>query len=124
VGCRKNCKADTSELRLASCGHCGAKSWNILGDSDAGYVLSEGEGKHCLLREKGTKKAKVVLCDKGGYTPLQLQCEQHGAARHLCAHDMDMHAWACDVGACILARPVCVCIHSQHVCSRLHTPAI
>jgi hypothetical protein len=27
------------------------------------------------VREKGTKKAKVVLCDKGGYTALQLQCE-------------------------------------------------
>ncbi len=27
------------------------------------------------MREKGTKKAKVGLCEKGGYTALQLQCE-------------------------------------------------
>src|SRR5690242_20964133 len=54
--CRKNCKGDNSDLRLASCSHCGAKNWNILGDSDSGYVLSEGDGKYCLLREKRSEE--------------------------------------------------------------------
>lgn len=78
--CRKNCNSDKSEVRLAACSHCGAKDWNILGDSESGYVLSEGDGKHCLLREKNSKKAKIVSCEKGGYTALQLQCEQEPGA--------------------------------------------
>lgn len=70
---RKSCNADKSDIRLASCKHCGATNWNILGDSDTGYVLSEGDGKYCLMREKGSKKAKMVLCEKDGYTALHLQ---------------------------------------------------
>lgn len=71
---RKSCNADKSDVRLAACTHCGATNWNILGDSESGYVLSEGDGKFCLVREKNSKKAKVVSCEKGGYTALQLQC--------------------------------------------------
>jgi len=70
---RKSCNSDKSDVRLAGCTHCGATNWNILGDSESGYVLSEGDGKYCLLREKGSKKAKVVTCEKDGYTALQLQ---------------------------------------------------
>ena len=39
---RKSCNSEKSDVRLASCTHCGATNWNILGDSDSGYVLSEG----------------------------------------------------------------------------------
>jgi len=79
---RKNCNAATSEVRLSACTHCGAKNWNILGDSETGYVLSEGDGKNCLLREAGSKKAKVVNCEKGGYTALQLQCKFTGSGSY------------------------------------------
>ncbi|CAB9523462.1 ankyrin 3, node of Ranvier (ankyrin G) [Seminavis robusta] len=76
---KKSCKeGDISRLmeaKLAKCSHCGAKNWNILGDADTGYVLTEGEGKTCLIREKGGKKAFTAPCDSQDhpYTPLQLQ---------------------------------------------------
>mmetsp|Transcript_12279 Transcript_12279/g.17873 ORF Transcript_12279/g.17873 Transcript_12279/m.17873 type:complete len:905 (+) Transcript_12279:111-2825(+) len=67
----------TQDIKLAKCTHCGAKNWNILGDSKSGYVLTEGEGdsKVCVVRDKGTKKVKVAPCDSDdvAYTPLQLQ---------------------------------------------------
>jgi len=65
------------EVKLAKCTHCGAKNWNILGDSETGYVLTEGEEdtKVCVVREKDSKKVKVAPCDSDevNYTPLQLQ---------------------------------------------------
>lgn len=75
----KSCKeADAGKLmeaKLAKCSHCGAKKWNILGESDTGYVLTEGDGKTCLLREPGSNKAMTAPCDSTEvqYTPLQLQ---------------------------------------------------
>jgi ankyrin repeat protein len=76
---KKSCKETDAtklmEAKLAKCSHCGAKNWNILGDADTGYVLTEGEGKTCLVREKGGKKAFTTSCDsqETPYTPLQLQ---------------------------------------------------
>jgi serine/threonine-protein phosphatase 6 regulatory ankyrin repeat subunit B len=76
---KKSCKdADVTKIqdaKLAKCSHCGAKNWNILGDADTGYVLSEGDGKTCLIREKGTKKAMTAPCDAPDipFVPLQLQ---------------------------------------------------
>jgi ankyrin repeat protein len=63
------------EAKLAKCSHCGAKNWNIVGDSDTGYVLTESDGKTCLVREAGTKKAMTAPCDSTEipYVPLQLQ---------------------------------------------------
>lgn len=65
------------DIKLAKCTHCGAKSWNILGDAESGYVLTEGEGENkvCLVREKDSKKVHVAPCDSEEvvYTPLQLQ---------------------------------------------------
>lgn len=65
------------DVKLAKCTHCGAKNWNILGDAESGYVLTEGEGekKVCVVREKGTKNVKIAPCDSEevAYTPLQLQ---------------------------------------------------
>jgi ankyrin repeat protein len=74
----------TQDVKVAPCTHCGAKQWNILGDSDTGYVLTEaGSGadatskpvKLCLVREKHSRKAKMAPCDSQDivYTPLQLQ---------------------------------------------------
>ena len=74
----KSCKEGDAdkpmEAKLAKCSHCGAKKWNILGDADTGYVLTEGDGRTCLLRESGTKKAMTAPCDSKDmpYTPLQL----------------------------------------------------
>lgn len=33
---KSNCHTDVSDMNIASCTHCGAKKWNILGDSDTG----------------------------------------------------------------------------------------
>jgi len=63
------------EAKLAKCSHCGAKNWNILGEADTGYVLTEGDGKTCVVREKGGTKAFTTSCESKDhrYTPLQLQ---------------------------------------------------
>ncbi|CAM9577804.1 unnamed protein product [Pylaiella littoralis] len=42
---RKSCDSATSPLRTASCDHCGAKGWDVLGDADNGYTLSVGRGQ-------------------------------------------------------------------------------
>jgi len=59
--------------KLTKCSHCGAKEWNILGDAESGYVLTEGEGKTCLVRSG--QEAQTAPCDSDQvpYTPLQLQ---------------------------------------------------
>lgn len=69
---KSKCHLDASDIHITSCSHCGAKKWNILGDSDTGYVLTEGGNKNCLKRE-GTK-ASLVKCDKG-YSGFNLQCK-------------------------------------------------
>ena len=90
----------TQEVRTLRCSHCSAKSWNILGDADTGYVLTHGSdsspngggsggttaagaggggggggAKQCLVREAGTGRALLGPCDDPDvpYTPLQLQ---------------------------------------------------
>ena len=49
----KSCKeadvAKPMEAKLAKCSHCGAKNWNIVGDGETGYVLTESDGKTCLV---------------------------------------------------------------------------
>lgn len=49
------------ELKLGKCTHCGAKAWNILGESSTGYVLTEGDGKICVRRDE-KNKAWTVPC--------------------------------------------------------------
>eukprot|EP00559_Dactyliosolen_fragilissimus_P007848 CAMPEP_0184863496 /NCGR_PEP_ID=MMETSP0580-20130426/11298_1 /TAXON_ID=1118495 /ORGANISM="Dactyliosolen fragilissimus" /LENGTH=920 /DNA_ID=CAMNT_0027361861 /DNA_START=180 /DNA_END=2942 /DNA_ORIENTATION=+ len=75
--CSEKDQDKVQDVKLAKCTHCGAKKWNILGDADTGYVLTEGEGdsKVCLTREKGSTKAKLAPCDSQTipYTTLQLQ---------------------------------------------------
>jgi len=75
--CTEKDQGKIHDAKLAKCSHCGAKKWNILGDTESGYVLTEGEGdnKVCLVREKDSKKVKIAPCDSEEviYTPLQLQ---------------------------------------------------
>jgi ankyrin repeat protein len=65
------------DVKLAKCTHCGAKAWNIHGDSTTGYVLTEGSSgvQQCLVRPKGSNQARIAPCDSPDhpYTPLQLQ---------------------------------------------------
>ncbi|GKY92051.1 hypothetical protein MPSEU_000176600 [Mayamaea pseudoterrestris] len=83
---KKDCKskAQNDEVRLLKCSHCGAKSWNILGDANTGYAFTSDDGKYCLHRDATTKKATTVLCNGDDaassaadtlqkYTPFQLQ---------------------------------------------------
>ena len=73
--CKDSDQSKVMEAKLAKCSHCGAKNWNILGEDDTGYVLTEGDGKLCLLRQEGSTKAMTAPCDSAElpYTPLQLQ---------------------------------------------------
>jgi ankyrin repeat protein len=72
---KKNCNESPQDAKILSCSHCGSKEWNILGDSDTGYVLTEGNDKKlCVMRQEN--KAILKSCDNEGdmsYTPLQLQ---------------------------------------------------
>ena len=69
--------AAATDVKLAKCTHCGAKAWNIHGDSATGYVLTESSSgaQLCLVRPRGTKQARLAPCDSSvhPYTPLQLQ---------------------------------------------------
>eukprot|EP01031_Cornospumella_fuschlensis_P044413 gene44413-54314_t len=64
------CHLDESDVQLANCNHCGAKKWNILGDAQSGYVLTEDGNKNCLKRVGDT--ATMIKCDSG-YSALNLQ---------------------------------------------------
>ena len=81
----KSCKdadiAKVMDAKVAKCSHCGAKNWNILGDQETGYILSEGEdSRTCLSREAGTTKAIMVPCDstEHRFTAMQLQFASAG----------------------------------------------
>jgi len=68
---RAQCHLDDSDLVQGSCQHCGAKKWNILGDAQTGYILTEDNNKYCLKRFGN--EARMIKCDKG-YSGLSLQC--------------------------------------------------
>ena len=67
---RDQCHMDTSDVKLNNCNHCGAKKWNILGDADSGYVLTEDGNKNCVKRIG--EKVSTIKCDKG-YSAVSLQ---------------------------------------------------
>lgn len=67
---RDQCHLDNSDVKLNNCNHCGAKKWNILGDADTGYVLTEDGNKNCVKRVG--EKVSTIKCDKG-YTAVSLQ---------------------------------------------------
>jgi ankyrin repeat protein len=74
---KKDAAVDAVDVKLAKCTHCGAKAWNIHGDSNTGYVLTESSSgiQQCLIRPKGSKRVQLAPCDSADhpYTPLQLQ---------------------------------------------------
>jgi serine/threonine-protein phosphatase 6 regulatory ankyrin repeat subunit B len=77
IDASKKDSVDAIDVKLAKCTHCGAKAWNIHGDSNTGYVLTESSSgiQQCLIRPKGSKQVKLAPCDSADhpYTPLQLQ---------------------------------------------------
>ena len=60
---RKDCHLEDSDITFANCNHCGAKKWNIIGDADTGYILTENGNRNCL-KKSGTD-ATLVKCDQG-----------------------------------------------------------
>ncbi|CAB1112189.1 unnamed protein product [Ectocarpus sp. CCAP 1310/34] len=68
---RVSCAGEGSELKLGACKKCCAKAWNILGDAESGYILTEGDGNRNCLQRDG-ESAKVAPCDSG-YASLSLQ---------------------------------------------------
>lgn len=69
---KAQCHLDESDVHLANCNHCGAKKWNILGDAQSGYALTEDGNKFCLKRKDDLPT--IVKCDKG-YSSFSLQCK-------------------------------------------------
>ncbi len=69
---KASCHLDDSAVKLADCNHCGAKKWNIVGDNESGYVLTEDNNKNCVKRVGD--KAVVNKCQKG-YSGLALHCK-------------------------------------------------
>jgi ankyrin repeat protein len=67
---KEQCHLDESEVKLGSCNHCGAKKWNIVGDANSGYVLTQDKNKHCLKRVGD--RANMIKCDRG-YSSFSLQ---------------------------------------------------
>ena len=37
---KSDCHLELSDVQIASCNHCGAKKWNILGDSETGAIYN------------------------------------------------------------------------------------
>lgn len=69
---KARCHADESAVKVGSCGHCGAKGWNILGDSETGHVLSQDKNKYCIKRSPNSSLAVMGPCE-AGYTFLTLE---------------------------------------------------
>ena len=67
---RASCDLPRSALRVAACRHCGARRWNVLGDAEAGYVLTTrgpaaDAPEHCVVRE-GRAAAAAARNATGG----------------------------------------------------------
>ena len=68
---RASCGLPESAVRLGNCKHCGARKWNILGDAEGGYALTEDGGTNCVVRDGA--KAKMELCSLKTQVLLSLQ---------------------------------------------------
>eukprot|EP00522_Entomoneis_paludosa_P016198 CAMPEP_0172440294 /NCGR_PEP_ID=MMETSP1065-20121228/964_1 /TAXON_ID=265537 /ORGANISM="Amphiprora paludosa, Strain CCMP125" /LENGTH=892 /DNA_ID=CAMNT_0013189081 /DNA_START=48 /DNA_END=2726 /DNA_ORIENTATION=- len=82
--CKDGDKNKQLDTKVTKCSNCGAKGWNIMGDSESGYILTIDDGKNCLSRIPNQKKdgddtshdrAITSPCDDAQhpYTALQLQ---------------------------------------------------
>jgi hypothetical protein len=69
---KEKCNSDHSFLQLGSCNHCGSKKWNILGDTNTNFVLTEDNDKYCVKNIDNI--ATIIKCNKG-YSELTLQCK-------------------------------------------------
>ena len=71
--CKEGDATKLQDVKVNKCSHCGAKTWNILGDNDTGYVLTANDGKTCLVRQDN--KVQTTSCESTdiAFTPLQLQ---------------------------------------------------
>ena len=71
--CKEGDAGKLMDVKVNKCSHCGAKTWNILGDNDTGYVLTANDGKTCLVRQDN--KVMTTSCESTDipFTPLQLQ---------------------------------------------------
>ena len=60
---RAACDGAESSVRLGHCRHCGATRWNIVGDAERGYTLTEGaNGAACVRRVDDA--AVLEPCDR------------------------------------------------------------
>jgi len=71
--CKEGDALKLQDVKVNKCSHCGAKTWNILGDNDTGYVLTANDGKTCLVRQDNTVKTTACESTDIPFTPLQLQ---------------------------------------------------
>lgn len=65
------CDQDNSTVGVFPCDYCAKHKWNVLGDAQTGYVLTE-DNINCLKRENSS--VLMTKCDQG-YSSLTLQCK-------------------------------------------------
>ncbi|KAL3937966.1 MAG: hypothetical protein SGBAC_007027 [Bacillariaceae sp.] len=78
-----------SVAKLAKCSYCGSKNWNIVGDTDTGYILTHNDGKTCLVRESGRTGVMTGPCDvknATAYTQLKLQFASAADIKTMSSH--------------------------------------
>ena len=64
---RATCDSAESPVRLGHCRHCGAVRWNIVGDAERGYALTEGASGASCVRRIGDA-AILEPCDRKHYS--------------------------------------------------------
>ena len=64
------CNEVNSTVTSGSCRSCGAKDWNIVGDTDMGSVITQSNNKYCIKRDG--KQAVIDFCDNG-YTTFKIE---------------------------------------------------
>ena len=64
------CNEVNSTVTSGSCRSCGAKEWNIVGDTEIGSVITQSNNKYCIRRDG--KQAVIDSCDTG-YTTFKIE---------------------------------------------------
>jgi len=65
------CNTINSTVASGSCRSCGAKDWNIVGDTELGSVITQSNNKYCIKRVG--KQAIIDLCDNNGYATFKIE---------------------------------------------------